>query len=158
MANRKYEQGTVLSVPLGADRVGFCRLLRSAFVEFFDVSRPGPDGIDLDELSRTPIAFRIPVMNAAVNNRRWKVVGRLPLSPEEEREIYRCFKQDSISGALTVFWVDPVSEAEHEEPASIEECAGLEAAAVWSANHVEDRLRDHFDGRPNAWVESLRPR
>jgi hypothetical protein len=27
---------------------------------------------------------------------------------------------------------------------------------VWAAEHVEDRLRDHYAGRPNQWVESLR--
>lgn len=27
---------------------------------------------------------------------------------------------------------------------------------VWSPEHVEDRLRDHFAGRPNKWEESLR--
>ena len=30
--------------------------------------------------------------------------------------------------------------------------------AVWEPAHVEDRLRDHYAGAPNKWVESLRPR
>jgi len=33
---------------------------------------------------------------------------------------------------------------------------GLERAAVWGPSHVEDRLRDHYAGRKNKWVESLR--
>ena len=28
-------------------------------------------------------------------------------------------------------------------------------AAVWDPQHVEDRLRDHFAGLPNKWVQSL---
>jgi len=36
------------------------------------------------------------------------------------------------------------------------ESQGLEAAAVWEPEHIEDRLRDHFDGKPNKWLESLR--
>lgn len=43
-----------------------------------------------------------------------------------------------------------------EEPASRQELEGLEVAAVWDPEHVEDRLRDHFSGRPNKWVESIR--
>lgn len=43
-----------------------------------------------------------------------------------------------------------------ENPATPEECAVLERAAVWDPGHVEDRLRDHFAGQSNKWVESLR--
>ena len=39
--------------------------------------------------------------------------------------------------------------------ATREQCEGLECAAVWEAEHVEDRLRDYFDGKPNTWVEQL---
>ena len=45
----------------------------------------------------------------------------------------------------------------YERLAIAEECVGLERAAVWEPEHVEDRLRDHFAGRSNRWVESLKP-
>jgi hypothetical protein len=51
---------------------------------------------------------------------------------------------------------DAVSGNFGEIPASLEECEYLEVAAVWDGHHVEDRLRDHFDGRPSEWVESMR--
>lgn len=40
--------------------------------------------------------------------------------------------------------------------ATKEECSGLERSAVWEPEHVEDRLIDHFENRPNKWVESLK--
>ena len=40
-------------------------------------------------------------------------------------------------------------------PANREDLKGLECAAIWEANHVEDRLRDHFLDKPNVWVELL---
>ena len=40
--------------------------------------------------------------------------------------------------------------------ASKEECIGLERAAVWEAEHVEDRLRDFYSGVQNKWVEQLK--
>jgi len=46
--------------------------------------------------------------------------------------------------------------AGHIRQASRAECEGLERCAVWEPEHVEDRLRDHFAGKPNVWVESLR--
>jgi hypothetical protein len=39
-----------------------------------------------------------------------------------------------------------------------EECVGLERAAVWDAEHVTARLRDHYSGRPNAYLESMQLR
>jgi hypothetical protein len=43
-------------------------------------------------------------------------------------------------------------------PAARAECEGLERFAVWDPTQVEDRLRDHFAGRPNKWVESMKIR
>lgn len=39
---------------------------------------------------------------------------------------------------------------------SAAECEGLECAAVWSPEHVEDRLRSHYAGVPCEWALSLR--
>jgi hypothetical protein len=59
------------------------------------------------------------------------------------------FKKDPINGKLTIY----INEAEF--PAEIEECSDLEPAAVWDAEHVEDRLRDHCENQKNIWVKSL---
>ena len=32
---------------------------------------------------------------------------------------------------------------------SPEECVGVERASVWDDHHIEERLLDHFMGRPN---------
>jgi hypothetical protein len=32
----------------------------------------------------------------------------------------------------------------------------LDRAAIWTANHIVDRLNDHFDDRSNKWAVSLR--
>jgi hypothetical protein len=37
----------------------------------------------------------------------------------------------------------------------LEEVKGLERAAVWEADHIEDRLTDYIDGKENKWVKSL---
>jgi len=76
------------------------------------------------------------------------------LSPESRTEPF-FYKQDAITGRLALYH-STFASTNWERPASREECAGLEAAAVWEPEHVEDRLRDHFAGRPNKWVESLR--
>ncbi len=65
-------------------------------------------------------------------------------------------KQDIVSGKLYIYQEVPELAPLYERPATTGECIGLEAAAVWEAEHVEDRLRDHFAGQLNKWVEQLR--
>jgi hypothetical protein len=43
-----------------------------------------------------------------------------------------------------------------ERDATPEEYVGLERAAVWEAHHIETRLLDTFEGRPNETVQFLR--
>ena len=59
-------------------------------------------------------------------------------------------KRDRISGKVTVY-TEGV-----EVPADERATLRLEVAAVWDPEHVVERLRDYYDGRPNKWAESLR--
>jgi hypothetical protein len=86
----------------------------------------------------------------------WELLDVVPLTDGERAVVDRRAKQDPISKALSIYQEDPVAGTFGETPATAQECAGLEVAAVWDPEHVEDRLRDHFDGRPNIWVESIR--
>lgn len=150
--------GSVVSIDLGDGVVAFARVLMPPLFEFFDVVGGPCDQVDVQSVARSAVLFRIDVMNAAVESGRWPVVGVVPLSADEaaRREVF--FKQNAISGAFSLYSEDRVTKQVISRPASFEECEGLERAAVWDASHVEDRLRDHFAGRPNKWVESLKPR
>jgi hypothetical protein len=141
----------VVEIPLGEGRRGFARDL-GLEVEFYD--RQGKDGepVEITELEGTPVAFRVSVMDSAFKpSSAWRSIGKLPLR-EGESPNSRFAKQDALTGALSIYWEDTSAGTWHEEPATLDECAGLETAAVWSANHIEDRLRDHFAGEPNKWV------
>jgi hypothetical protein len=46
----------------------------------------------------------------------------------------------------------------NERAATPEECVGLERDSVWDAQHIEQRLLDQFEGRPNATEQRLRVR
>ena len=120
-------------------------------MEFYD--RQGTDGEDVGvtDLEATPVAFRVSVMDSAFKPRSaWRSIGKLPLRDGESTNS-RFAKQDALTGALSIYWEDLAAGTWHEEPATLDECAGLEVAAVWSAEHVEDRLRDHFAGKPDKW-------
>lgn len=141
--------GNVLAVPLTEDWFGFAWVLDSV-VAFFDLRSRARDFPPADEIVRSPIAFRLWVMKNAVTSGRWPRVGHVPV-PEHVLERPWFFKQDAINGRI----YKTLTGAE-EVPASADEIAGLECAAAWSAEHVEERLRAHFEGRPSIFVESMK--
>lgn len=93
--------------------------------------------------------FTVWVTNDAVTSGRWPVIGNVSLSPELE-VAPKFFKQDPISKTFSIY------HQGQETSASLAECGNLERAAVWEPSHIEDRLRDHYLGIPNQWVESLK--
>lgn len=99
--------------------------------------------------------FTLMVMRSAVTSGRWPVVGKTDI-PNHLQAPPKFAKQDAFTGQTFIYQVIPELAPLYERPATREECEGLEIAAVWSAEHVEDRLRDHFAGVPNRWVESMK--
>lgn len=144
----------MVEIPLGEGRRGFARDL-GLEVEFYDCQATEGEDVDVAGLEGTSVAFRVWVMDSAFKpSSTWRSIGKLPLRADESPDS-RFAKQDPLTGALSIYWKDSAAGTWHEEPATPEECAGLEVAAVWSAEHVEDRLRDHFAGRPDKWSSSM---
>lgn len=134
---------------MGNGYFGFARALTFPIAEFYDFrSQTIPSGA---EIITKPVAFRIWVMKNAFTGRRWKKIDEFPLKPGEAGK--RWFFKQADDGGLY-----KTRDGAEEIPASWEDVSNLECAAVWDPEHVEERLRDHFAGRPNKWVESLRPR
>lgn len=135
----RWKKGTLLSIQLGNGREAVAQMLDRPEMAFFD---PG---------NRHKVLFRLWVMNSAYNSGRWKRIGEEVVPATLEVSVPR-YKVDPINGDLSI------RQDDVERPATPEECEGLECAAVWSANHVEDRLNDFLDGVPNKWVDSLSPK
>jgi hypothetical protein len=141
-------EGDFVQIDLGGGQACYGRVLKNPLMAFYDLLAAKP--IAIEDVGVQPVLFRIWVMNYAVKKGRWPIIGHLPL----ERDLLeppRFFKVDPISKRLFIY-----SNSGKDESASHQECRGLERAAVWDPEHVEDRLRDHFAGRPNKWAESLR--
>jgi hypothetical protein len=149
--------GRVVRIDLGEGRCAYGRQLLGPSVEFYNRLGKTCETVDLLDVVASPIAFTIWVMKYAFRRHGgWELLDVVPLTDEERAMVDRWAKQDVISGTLSICWSDHVSGTFGETPASVQECEGLEVAAVWDPQHVEDRLRDHFDGQPNRWVESIR--
>jgi hypothetical protein len=148
MANRRgrWRIGDVVEINLGKGTHSYAWVFKFPLVSFFGKRTKGH--LQVEDVVRQPILFTLWVMKYALTSGRWRVVGNVP--PGKGLRKPQFFKQDSISGKLSIYGDDG------DAPATKKQCAGLEQAAVWEPQHVEDRLRDHYAGKPNLWVESLR--
>jgi len=153
-AKSKRQQRTIgafVKIQLDKKHHTYARILGDANFAFYDIVAE-EDITDLEQIASRPILFIVGVYDFAVTKGRWQKVGKMPLEPE----LTKCppeFIQDSI---------DPTKFSIYEDgkirPATREECEGLERAAVWEPEHVESRIRDHYAGVPNIWVEHLKIR
>ncbi|MCP3850091.1 MAG: hypothetical protein GY694_07635 [Gammaproteobacteria bacterium] len=133
--------GDIFEIPLEEGVVCYSQALSEPEFAFYITS-------PLNNEKLKPI-FRLWVHKSAI--REWNKIGNQPLTAELESEVPR-FKQDPINGSISIY------KGEIEQPATHEQIQGLECAAVWEGNHINDRLTDHLAGRKNIWVESMRPK
>jgi len=140
--------GSILAVPLGDGTFCFAITLPEADFGFFDARLTEPV-LSPDLLSK-PILFRVAVHKSAYNKGRWLKVGTLEV-PSELLKAVPTFIQDKLNPEQFEIYLGG-----DIHPATREQCEGLERAAVWDPEHIEDRLRDYYAGVPNVWVESLR--
>ena len=141
--------GDFLKIPLGDGTLSYGRVLEDPLCCFYNYkSKIVPE---LTFIQGQPLAFKVWVMNYAITDGDWEVIGNLPLE-DELKEAPKFFKQDPINRKLSIYHMGT------DKPATIDECEGLECAAVWNPEHVVDRLVDMFDGKPNKWVDSMKPK
>lgn len=107
---------------------------------------------DLQDLAKRKILFIIAVYNSAINSGRWIKIGKLPLD-DELKNLPLNFIKDALDPEYFKIYNPNTGII---RPAEKMECSGLECAAVWEAEHVEERILDHYAGKPNKWVESLK--
>ncbi|MEO1081754.1 MAG: hypothetical protein AAFY29_19505 [Pseudomonadota bacterium] len=133
---QNWQKGDILEIGLPHGGTSICQMLDQPEIAFFSPNDP------------SQVLFRLWVHKSTYCTGRWKKVGKSDIPPELAVDVPR-FKQDPLDGSLSIYL------SGEERPATEEECLGLERAAVWEANHVEDRIADHVQGKENKWETSL---
>ena len=148
MSKSAFPTGTFLTIRLPDGSFAYGRVLKSPYVAFYDVRSNEPIA-DLDVLESAPIVFVQAVRLSGV--RRWAALGARPLAGAAAQPFLR-YSQDLLDYRHCVIF-DSLGNERSATPA---ECIGIEQSAVWEAHGIEERLLDHFEGRPNA--EEIRSR
>lgn len=144
--------GEILKIPLGEGTHAYAQVSTHPLMLFFDWL--SEEAFSISDIVNLPIAFKVFVMDSASKGRSWKSVG-IGEKSEDRLKVPIMFTQDPISGHIFLHHGD-WAPTNYERPASLKDIEGMERAAVWSAIHIEDRLRDHFAGLPNKWVQSMK--
>lgn len=148
MIRQQRTVGAIFAVPLGDGTNTFALALPEADFVFFDarttVANPP------DDLLRSTVLFRVAVHKSAWATGRWQKVSKtvVPLHLQTPQPK---FIQDALHPERFEIYLGGSTRA-----ATREECVGLERAAVWEPEHVEERLVSHYAGTPSKWVECLR--
>ena len=141
--------GDILRIDLGNNTFGYGRILHEPLMAFYATSLLGRLEIDAHEIVSQPVLFKVWVMNYAAKSDKWEIIGNLPI--DQSLAIPpKFFKQDIISKKFYIYGDD------QDIPATKEECVGLERAAAWEPEHVENRLRNYFAGIPDPMTERLK--
>jgi len=149
---RKGKPGDIVRIDLGDGRYTYGQLLADPYVAVYDFPTTG-EATAMAEVVGKPILFIVAVYDRAIGRRGWPIVGQAPPG-SPHIAVPDQFMQDMANPAnLRIIDVEG-----NIRPATFEECAGLERCAVWEAEHVAERIRDHDAGRPNAYLESLKLR
>ena len=153
--SERWKVGNFIAIAAKDGGYYYGRIRPHGIVAFYDVRTDNlifPGERSLRDFLKISIAFSVCVMTHALKSERWKIIGWEPLEPRFLNPL-KFFIQDRASGKFRIY-----SEDGTMLPANRSEIEGLESAAVWDPEHVEDRLRDHFSGVRNTWVESLKPK
>jgi hypothetical protein len=149
--------GQVFRVDLKDGYYAFGQVIREMNWAFFDLHTKDPNP-PLGTIVSSPVLFKIGVYTNVIKHKIWEVIGICPpreeLLKEENTYMYDALLRSYIIFKPIIGGAPGICE---RVPAIWEECKNLEREAVWPAGSVEQRLRDHFAGRPNWDLESNKP-
>ena len=148
MKKQKWSIGALLKITLPDGWHCYAQMLphENCEMAFFD-SRTKFDLLP-SEIVKKQVLFRAAVHKSAYNDGRWIKIGKASI-PDDLLEPRETFIEDLISGKFQIYKLGNI------RPATKEQCIGLEAAVVWEAPPIEERLTDHYAGRKCIWLDEF---
>ena len=116
------------------------------FFDYYDTSRIEDSRI-FNTLNKL---FIITIYDSAFKRPNWKIFNKIEIR-EEFKILPLEFIYDKIVDQYRIY--DP--NTGEIRKSNREEIIGLEMCAVWPGNCIEDRIRDHYEGKVCIWVKSM---
>jgi hypothetical protein len=141
--------GAFVRVPVDETYHTYARIVNKLIYAFYDFKTTS-ETPDLESVENADVLFKLIVNESAINSLGWKIIGVKEL-PENLKLPVSFFKQEIGNHNDCSIITD-----DHIKKVDPTECAGLERLAVWNHIHVEQRLKDYYNGVLNAYTHALR--
>ncbi|MCR8561398.1 immunity 26/phosphotriesterase HocA family protein [Mucilaginibacter sp. BJC16-A38] len=148
MAIRKV--GAFFEIILSNGKYAYGRILEKANYAFYDIYSNTRIS-DIKEIQNKDILFIAAVYKYAITKDRWRKIGQLDLESKLRVLPLKFIEDQLYPGTFSLY--DPNTGV--ISPTTKDKCLGLERAAVWEPTHIEDRIIDYYEGKPNKWVNQL---
>lgn len=148
---QKIVKGAILEINIENRYYTYAQILGGAVYAFFDY-KTEQKLIDFSILENKPILFIVGVYDDVIITGHWLIVHKMDVR-DDLKVLPMQFIQDALNPERFEIYNPNTGDI---TPAKKNECRGLERAAVWEANHVEDRIRDYYDAVPCIWLEEDR--
>lgn len=146
---QRWVPGAIVEIDLMDETYTYAQVVSDTSIMFFDVlrkeSEPRPS---IEEIMNARVLFAIAVYAEALKD--WVRIGKAPIDPN-----YRPpdeYTIDRDTGVITI-WKSEGGKV----PGTGKDIEDMERFAVWEPGAVEQRLRDHFAGRPCWYLEQDKP-
>lgn len=133
----------MLLVPIG-DKWIIGVKVREASVAFFK-----PLFSDASHVPNVDVSnhfLSVPVMKYAVTSGRWKKIGKCDDRVLHNIPVPRYYILDAATKKDWAIYANGTVN-----PATREECVGLECMAAWDPDHLEKRIAENLKGRRSKW-------
>jgi hypothetical protein len=151
MAKQRIIEGAILEISIENQYYVYAQILTKGLgYAFFDY-KTNDKLIDFPILEQSKILFILTVYDSVITQGEWQKVGKLKIR-DELKTLPMEYIQDTINPERFDLYNPNTGEI---LKATMEQCEGLECAAVWAANHVEQRIIDHYLGVPNITLQKL---
>ncbi|MBW1617528.1 MULTISPECIES: immunity 26/phosphotriesterase HocA family protein [Empedobacter] len=151
MKSQRITKGSILEISIDNRYYIYAQILGKSSYVFFDYKSVDKI-VDLNLLKDKKILFIISVFDQIITKGEWPKVGKLDIRKELE-VLPMNFIQDALNPTNFELYNPNTGEI---VPITKNEIIGLERAAVWDKNHVEDRVRDFYNNVPCVWLENDR--
>lgn len=139
--------GSIIEIQINKEYYVYAQILSNGGYAFFDYRNDIPLS-DLTRLLDKPILFIVCVYDYIIKNNIWHVIGELPIRDELKTQPLM-YIHDANTDAYSLY----DNNTGKITPCTKEEAYGLERAAVWEENHIEDRIRDYYNNMPCVWLK-----
>ncbi len=145
MAKQRITEGAILELNIENQYYTYAQILTKCLGYAFFEYETKEKLTDFSILNKCKVLFIVMVYNDVINQGEWLKVGKLPIRDDLKIQPMK-FIQDPLNPSKFELYNPNTGEI---TKATKDECRGLEVAAVYEAEHIEERISDHFSGRVN---------